>query len=213
MLRPEVLICEHPGRELDALLDLPGDVADPGTESTLTHRETSEQRVHDEEDRHLGQQGETAPERVDLVLPVELHQLGVELLPVVLVLGLEPLHLRLEALHLQHRTSALDVEWGDQRHHQDGEQHDRQPVVGDQRVEEVEDAAQRLEELLEHQASSAVVPSVIGSCPPIADRCDDPWVSAARRRLGSGTGSYPEVPHGWQRPSRRNANHDPRSAP
>ena len=91
--------------------------------------------IHNEEDRHLQQKRQTRGEGIDLVILIELHHLFVELLAVVFVLGLELLHLGLQALHLKHALSALQRERGDQHH--DGERNERNSdrVVMRQRIE------------------------------------------------------------------------------
>ena len=58
--------------------------------------------VQPEEHRHLEQHRQAPAQRVDVVLLVERHHGLVQGLPVVLVLLLEALYLRLQALHRQH---------------------------------------------------------------------------------------------------------------
>ena len=71
------------------------------------------------EDRQLRDQRETAAQRVDAVLLVELHRLFVEPLLVVLVPLADLLQLRHVRLHLQHGVPLLD----EQRHHDESHQH------------------------------------------------------------------------------------------
>ena len=92
--------------------------------------------VQRDEDRHLGQERQATPERVDLVLLVELHQLFVELLLVVLVLRLQLLHLGLRPLHGDHRLRLLGGEREEDQPHHDGEHDDREAGVRDDSVEE-----------------------------------------------------------------------------
>src|SRR5918995_1008614 len=102
--------------------------------------------VEDREDRRLDEQRQAAAHRVDLVLLVEAHQLFVELLPVVLVLHLQPADLGLQPLHLDHRARALEGQRRRDDHHDAGQQCDGDRVVGNELVEEVEQARDELEE-------------------------------------------------------------------
>src|SRR5918995_6171868 len=140
--------------------------------------------VEDREDRRLYEQRQASAHRVDLVLLVEAHQLFVELLPVVLVLHLQPADLGLQPLHLDHRARALEGQRRRDDHHDAGQQCDGDRVVGNELVEEVEQARDELEEAVQHQ-----------------------WC------FPSGTGSHPCPPQGWQRAIRRITSAEPRSAP
>ena len=98
------------------------EVADPAGQA-------AEHLVEHQEDRHLHQERQTPTQRVDVVLLVELQQLLVELLPIVLVPGLDLAHLRLELLHHHHRPGALEGQRRHHDHHQQGQQDDGEGVV------------------------------------------------------------------------------------
>ena len=97
--------------------------------------EAVEHAVHDEEHRHLQQQRQARRQRIDLVLLIELHHLFVELLAITAMLCLEPLHLRLQTLHLEHALGALERERGHEDHHGERDQRDREGIVVGQAVE------------------------------------------------------------------------------
>src|SRR5207248_2545143 len=105
-----------------------------------------------DEDRQLRDEGQTGPERVDLVLLVELHQLLLLALLVLLVLSLDRLQLGLQPLEALHRVELLERERHEQRPDDDREQHDRPaPRDANRVVEELqyrlEDVDQRLEDV------------------------------------------------------------------
>ena len=85
------------------------------------------------------------------MLFVELHHFFVHLDAILraLVLLLQLLHLGPEGLHSCHVLRALDGERREQGHDHDGEQGDVDRVAGDDRVEEGEDPADRVEKRLE----------------------------------------------------------------
>ncbi len=89
-----------------------------------------------EEDRDLEEHRKAAHERVGLFLPVELHHLLLERLPVTLVLLLQLLHLGLERLHRPLRLDLLDED-REQDHpdgdHQEEDRQDPGPVGAEDR--------------------------------------------------------------------------------
>src|SRR3954462_2540192 len=132
------------------------------------------------------------------MLAPERHHLLVELLLVVLVLGLQLLHLRLQQLHRPLVADLLDEQREQEQPHEDREEHDRQRPgraavepedVGQGRVDVLDQPGDRLVERF-HAA-----PSARG-----ARGATDTW---------SGTGSYPPGWKGWQRTIRRSASQDP----
>ena len=72
--------------------------------------EVLQDEVEREEDRDLDEHRQARGSRVDVALPVELHELLVLLLLVALVLLLDLLHLRQEGLHPLHRVDLPDGE-------------------------------------------------------------------------------------------------------
>ena len=70
----------------------------------------AQDEVERDEDRELEEERQAGRGRVDVVVPVELHQLFVPLLLVVLVALLDRLHLRHVRLHRLHRVDLLDRE-------------------------------------------------------------------------------------------------------
>jgi hypothetical protein len=82
--------------------------------------------VEADEDRDLRHQGEKRGERVDGVLHVELDDLLVLALFVVLVLGLDRLHLRRDLLELVHRVHLLEGERQEESADHDRQRDDRQ---------------------------------------------------------------------------------------
>ena len=78
-----------------------------------------------DEDRDLEDDRQARGGRVDLVLPVELHQLFVLALLVVLPLLLQRLHLRRVRLQVLHRVDLLDRDRDEQDPHDHGEGDDR----------------------------------------------------------------------------------------
>ena len=74
----------------------------------------------------MEQQWQTATNRVDVVLLIELHQLLVlRLLLVLAVFVLDGLEFRLQQRHLELRTSALERERRRNNQHHQGQQDDR----------------------------------------------------------------------------------------
>jgi hypothetical protein len=118
---------------LDGLVQI-GGVLDV-LRSVAVH-ETVDDPVHDDEDRHLQEHREAPAERVDRVLLVEGHHRLVESLAIALVLVLELLDLRLQALQRQHRAGALHRERRQHDHHREREHRDGEDVaVGEAEVE------------------------------------------------------------------------------
>src|SRR3984893_6275369 len=133
--RQELEVMDVTGARGHRLGRLAEGVEELGVEGDVLERR-AEGPVEREEDGKLYNERKTTRERVDLVLLVELHHLFVELLAIVLELRLQPLHLRLHPLHRQHRLRLLGGQREEDQHHQDGEKDDRDPEVGDRRVEE-----------------------------------------------------------------------------
>ena len=104
--------------------------------------------VEGDEDRELQQHRQARGGRVDLVLPVELHQLFVLLLPVVLVLLLDLLHLRRVLLQRLHRVDLPDRQRHEQHPDDDRRGDDRPgPAQAEVRVEPVENVTHHVLEL------------------------------------------------------------------
>ena len=135
--------------------------------------------------------GDAAPHGVDALLLVEGHHGLVPGLGVPPVLALDPLHLGLVLLHLQHRLGPLQRQGGYDQQRRQGEEDDRHPKGRPQRVEPGQNPGDDIEEELEHQR----LPPQQGSGPD------------------GGTGSSPEEAQGWHRHRRRTASHPPRRAP
>ena len=155
---------------------------------------------HDDEDRHLCEEWETGCQRVDLVLLVQLHHLGVQLLTVALELRLQSAHLGLQALHLEHALRALQCEGSDEEHHDDGNETDRDCITvcpgikrGNQASSKFKHVGQQLSGV-ESEVSMTVR--------------EDRRVSRI-----SGTGSNPEGPKGRHRLRRRTVSTSPRHGP
>ena len=110
-----------------------------------------------DEHRQLQQQGQAGGQRVDFVLPVELHDLLLLALLVLLVLLFQRVDLRGHALHLLHR---LQLPVGDRHEdcpNQDRQTHDRQPpaeaeqdVIVNEHHDRFEQGDQRREGVLDH---------------------------------------------------------------
>ena len=138
----------HLGRVGQRLVELGRVVQVLGREEGLALRrlvrQPDEDPVHHDPDRRLDQQGEAPAERVDLVLLVERHERFVHGLAVAAVLLLEPLHLRLDALELQHRLRALEGERRQQQHDEDGHHGDGDGVVRHEGVEPRQDGGDQV---------------------------------------------------------------------
>ena len=107
-------------------------------------REVPQRVVEGDEDRQLDEHRQARGSRVDLVLPVELHQLFVLLLLVLLVLLLDLLHLRRIALQVLHRVDLLHRQRHEQHPDDHGQRDDRpRPREADGAVQPVEDGAAR----------------------------------------------------------------------
>ena len=123
-------------------------------------RELAQHEIEREEDRDLQHQRQAGRGRVDLVLPVELHQLFLLALLVGLVLLLDRLHLRHVRLHplhrldLPHRQRDKDDSDDDrQRHDGPGPRQADRPVQPVEHVpKQVLDRRERAEE--DHAKSS-----------------------------------------------------------
>ena len=137
----------------------------PGCCDAGSLREVPQRVVERDEDRELREHRQARRRRVDVVLPVELHQLFVLLRLVALVLLLDLLHLRREALQVLHRVDLLHR----QRHEQHPDDHrqrdDRpRPRQVHAEVQPVEDVAgdvlERRDEREARGSSDRVEPSV-----------------------------------------------------
>src|SRR4029079_5972914 len=157
--------------------------ARPGMEVRV---EVLERVVEGDEDRQLQEHREAGGSRVDLVLPVELHQLLVLLLLVALVLLLDLLHLRRVALQVLHRVDLLDRERHEEHPHHDRRTDARpRPRQAETRVEPAQDVLHHRLELADDR-----------------DRVED-----------HRTGSKPPWLQGLQRSSRQPASRLPRTRP
>src|SRR3979490_3450544 len=119
------------------------------------------------EDRQLCDEREAGPERVDLVLLVELHQLLLLALLVLLVLRLDRLHLGLQTLESLHRVELLERQRNQKRADHDREEDDRpSPRNSDGVVEELqyrlEDIDQRLEDVRGNKHDQALWAGLAG---------------------------------------------------
>src|SRR5262245_26176665 len=159
--------------------------------------EVAEREEQGDEDRELEQDRQAGGGRVDLVLPVELHQLLVLPLLVVLPALLDLLHLRRVHLEVLHGVDLPHHHGHEEDPHHDDERDDRPgPRQADRVVEPLEDSG---EDVLEGRENA----------------CDD-HVSSPRRRLKtvwSRTWSTPPCDHGLQRSSRQQARTEPRNRP
>ncbi len=107
--------------------------------------EVAEDVVEGDEDRELQQQRQAGRGRVDVVLPVELHQLFLLALAVGLVALLDLLHLRLVPLEGLHRVDLLHRERHEEHAHDHRHGHDRPgPGQADRPVEPEEDVVERV---------------------------------------------------------------------
>ena len=156
-------------------------------------REVPQRVVERDENRQLDEHRQARSRRVDLVLPVELHQLFVLLLLVALVLLLDLLHLRRVALQVLHRVDLLHRQRHEQHPDDHGERDDRpRPREVERAVEPVENVAR---DVLERVAGSP--------------RGREDASSGSPRRAGS----KPPWLHGLQRRSRQPASALPRTRP
>ena len=158
-------------------------------------REVLQRVVEGDEDRKLHEHRQAGGGRVDLVLPVELHQLLVLLLLVLLVLLLDLLHLRRVALQVLHRVDLLHRQ-RDERHPDDhGQGHDRPgPREADAEVQPVERVPRRVLERRQR-------------------RRDEEAEQPVHRAVLVGAGSKPPWLQGLQRSTRHAASALPRTSP
>jgi hypothetical protein len=131
--------------------DVLGDVGDEAEPAQIRVRiagedllvEVVEDEEEREEDRKLEENREAGGKGIDLVLPVELHDLLVHLLLVVLVLLLDRLQLRRVHLEALHRPELLDRERQDHDPHDQREDDDRpRPREPDRRVQPLEEVGE-----------------------------------------------------------------------
>src|SRR5690606_5620897 len=142
-------------------------------------------------------------QRVGLLLPVELHDLPLEALPVALVLLLQLLDLRLQRLH---RPLGLDL-LDEQREQQDPDGDDQEDDGQDPGPVGAEDGL--VAEKPRPQAVPAEHDPRPGGVEPVQVHRAAPVTSVSR----GGTGSYPPGWKGWQRSRRQTARPVPRTAP
>ena len=90
------------------------------------------------EDRHLQQHGQTARQRVELHLGVELLHLFLQARLIVSVLALQLLHERLHLLHLKRRFRLLVHQRRDQNTEDDRHDDDGQAPVAAEVIEEMD---------------------------------------------------------------------------
>ena len=150
-------------------------------------REAAQHEEQAHEDRQLEEQRQAAADRVDAVLAVQRHHLGLQLLVVALVLRLQLLQLGRDLLHAAHRAHLDDRERQDREPHDDGQGDDR---PGPRQSRDVLDA--------EEQAVERVL-----------ERAENVGERHVHRGVTGSTGSCREK--GWQWLSRRSASSEPRS--
>ena len=102
-----------------------------------------ERLVQGEEHRDLDDHRQAPPQRVDLVVAVQLHDSLVHGVAVVLVLLADLVHLRLDLLHPLHGLVALVGQREEQRLEDDGDDDDGNAVVTHIAIEELEGIEQR----------------------------------------------------------------------
>ena len=104
-----------------------------------------------DEYRQLEDQGKKRGERVDLVLPIELHDLLLLALLVVLVLRLDRFQLGRHPLELLHRVELLEGQRQQQRPDHNRQRDDRPtPRPADHAVEEDQDRTEDVDQRLEN---------------------------------------------------------------
>src|SRR6266511_4695400 len=150
----------------------------------------AQDEVERDEDGKLEEDRQARGRGIDVVLPVELHQLLVALLFVVLEALLDRLHLRHVRLHRLHRVDLLDGEGHHQQPHHHGQRDDRPgPREPDRAVQPLEDVAEN-----------------------VLERGDDRKQDHLKS-LCCSTWSTPPRLHGLQRSSRQPARITPRTSP
>ena len=122
-----------------------GEVLDPADERRVAHLDGDEQHlVEREEHRDLHHDRQTAGERIDLLLLVELHQRLLLLHLVVAVALADRDHFRLHRLHLRHRGVGFVGEREEHDLDQHGDDQDREAEVAGEMEEPVDQFEQRL---------------------------------------------------------------------
>ena len=99
---------------------------------------TAEDAEQGEEHRNLDQHGQTATQRIDLVVAIERHGLLLELLGLVLIFFLQGLDLWLELLHALHAFRTLMGQRPEQDTHDQGQQDNGDPVIGNHPIQLVQ---------------------------------------------------------------------------
>ena len=120
----------------EAVAELIRHPTDVGAEIAHSTSEAPKHLIQHQENRHLHQKGQTAPQRVDAVFLVELQKFFVEFRSIVFVPGLNLLHFRLELLHHHHRPRALEGQRRDDDHHHQCQEDDGNGIVPGDVVEE-----------------------------------------------------------------------------
>src|SRR5919202_1755506 len=140
--------------------------------------------VERDKDREMHDDGEAPPQRIDLPLLVELHDLFLLLAGVVLVPGAYLVHVRLELLHPAHALDLPEGQREEEGSHDDREHHDAQPPGSPPTVEGRERGPHEVEERVEE----------------VSERFDHArsfhFLRAVRRREVRGDGSRPGAPRG-----------------
>ena len=191
-------------------------------------REVLEDEEEREEDRELREERQARGGRVDVVLPVELHHLLVQLLAVALVLPLDLLHLRRVPLERLHRVDLPHRQRHEQDPHDDRGADDRPgPRQADVVVEPLEHPAHGVLERLEdagdaedeprasrvvHPAAATTGCSGAAASPPSPSPSRARACAARRSRTASSTGGTCRCPPATSSAERPAAGVDERDA-
>src|SRR5690606_20422409 len=100
--------------------------------------------VQGDEYRHLYQDRQTAAQRIDLLLLVQLHHALGQFLAIVTILFAQRLHLRCDPAHVRHRAVAGGRQREGRQLDQNGQQDDAPTPVAHHTVDHAEDPEQRL---------------------------------------------------------------------
>src|SRR5262249_15726447 len=110
---------------------------------------------------HLQDHRQTAADGIDLVVPVELDQLLIQLLAIIFVLLLKRKDLRLNHLHLLHRFITFILQRDEQHFDADRQEDDGNPIVVRVFVDEAQHVKDRLGDRLDHAPASENKPAEI----------------------------------------------------
>lgn len=151
------------GPEVAELGDRTADGAGQGVEDAVEVRVGREVVLQDaeeaEEDGHLQDQREAAAERVELVLPLELHQLLVHALRVVRIALLDLLDPRLQGLHARRGPQRVDGEGGEDETDDERQDDDGKAPVAHDRLDDSENLRQQSDKPFPHASSALLCPS------------------------------------------------------